>query len=471
MQRLIVVSNRVASPEPGVAPSGGLAVGVAGMLARIGGVWLGWSGRVSEGESGVTTVTSISRDVSYATFDLSEADRDAYYNGFSNEALWPLLHYRLDLTRFDAAQLDAYRKVNRQFARRVRELIGPDDLVWAHDYHLIPLARCLREKGVERPIGFFLHTPFPPRQIAASMPRHKEVFRDLAAYDLVGFQTEGDRDCFLDYVRVELGGSLLADGAFFAQGRYGRAGVFPIGLDLDNVVGMAERAEASPRVARLRRRFADRDLVIGVDRLDYTKGIAERFRAYAEMLSRRGEGARPASLLQIAQPTRLGVPSYVALRDQASRLAGEINARHSDLEGVAIHLLNRSFSRETLAGLYRASRAGLVTPFRDGMNLVAKEYVAAQRPDDPGALVLSRFAGAAHELACGALLVNPHDVGEMASAIEKALALRHGERVERWSAMMDALRRNTVDHWCAGFVRELQAIRTDRVALVSGPAA
>lgn len=471
MQRLIVVSNRVASPEPGTAPSGGLAVGVAGMLARTGGVWLGWSGRVTDGESGVMAVTSVSRDVSYATFDLSKADHDAYYNGFSNEALWPLLHYRLDLTRFAAPQLEAYRKVNRLFARRLRELVREDDLVWAHDYHLIPLARCLRELGVERPIGFFLHTPFPPRQIAASMPRHKEVFRDLAAYDLVGFQTEADRDCFLDYVRFELGGSLTGDGAFFALGRYGRAAVFPIGLDLENVVGMAERAETSPRVGRLRRRFADRDLVIGVDRLDYTKGIAERFRAFAEMLSRRGDAARRASLLQIAQPTRLDVPNYIALRDQASRLAGEINARHSDLDGVAIHLLNRSFARETLAGLYRASRAGLVTPFRDGMNLVAKEYVAAQRPDDPGVLVLSRFAGAACELACGALVVNPHDVGEMASALEKALSLRQGERVERWGAMMAALRRNTIDDWCAAFVHELQAIRTDRVAAVAGPAA
>jgi len=470
MQRLIVVSNRVASPEPGTAPSGGLAVGIAGMLARSGGVWIGWNGRVTDGEGGAMAVTTVSRDVSYATFDLSKADHGAYYNGFSNETLWPLLHYRLDLTRFDAAQHDAYRKVNRLFARRVRELLGPDDIVWAHDYHLIPLARCLREMGVERPIGFFLHTPFPPRQIAASMPRHKEVFRDLAAYDLVGFQTEGDRDCFLDYVRVELGGALLPDGRFFAQGRYGRADVFPIGLDLDNVIGMAERAESSPRVARLRKRFADRDLVIGVDRLDYTKGIAERFRAFAEMLSRRGEAARRASLLQIAQPTRMDVPNYVRLRDQASRLAGEINARHSDLDGVAIHLLNRSFARETLAGLYRTSRAGLVTPFRDGMNLVAKEYVAAQRPDDPGVLVLSRFAGAAHELDA-ALLVNPHDVGEMAGALEKALTMRQGERAERWTTMMGALRRNTIDDWCGRFVLELQAIREDRVTLVGGPAA
>ena len=471
MQRLIVVSNRVASPDAGTASSGGLAVGVSGLLARAGGIWIGWSGRITDGESGAMEVVStVSRDVSYATIDLSKDDHDAYYNGFSNEALWPLMHYRLDLMRFKPPHLAAYRKINRLFARRVRELLQPNDLIWVHDYHLIPLARSLRELGVKQPIGFFLHTPFPPRQIAAVLPQHRELFRDLAAYDLVGFQTESDVDCFLDYVRVELGGSLQAGGGFLAQGRYSRAEAFPIGLDLENVVRMAKESEASPRVKRLAQRFAERDLVIGVDRLDYTKGIVERFRAFAEMLARRGEGARRASLLQIAQPTRTEVPNYVRLRDRATRLAGEINARYSDLEGVAIHLLNRSFGRDTLAGLYRISRAALVTPYRDGMNLVAKEYVAAQRPQDPGVLVLSRFAGAAQELD-GALLVNPHDVSEMAGALERALSMPLPERTDRWRRMMDALEANTVDAWCDRFVEALRAIRADRVTLMTGPAA
>jgi trehalose 6-phosphate synthase len=271
-------------------------------------------------------------------------------------------------------------------------------------------------------------------------------------------------------VRFELGGSVQADGGFLAQGRYSRAQVFPIGLDLENVMRMAKDSEASPRVKRLSQRFAERDLVIGVDRLDYTKGIVERFRAFAEMLARRGEGARRASLLQIAQPTRTEVPNYVRLRDRATRLAGEINARYSDLEGVAIHLLNRSFGRDTLAGLYRISRAALVTPYRDGMNLVAKEYVAAQRPQDPGVLVLSRFAGAAQELD-GALLVNPHDVSEMAGALERALTMPLPERTERWRRMMDALEGNTIDAWCDRFVEALRAIRADRVTLMTGPAA
>lgn len=471
MQRLIVVSNRVAPPDPGQASSGGLAVGVAGMLGRVGGIWIGWSGRVTDAESGAMEVLSaVSPRVSYATVDLGREDFDGYYNGFSNEVLWPLLHYRLDLMRFSPRHAAAYRKINRLFARRVRELLEPDDLIWVHDYHLIPLGRCLRELGVKHPIGFFLHTPFPPRQIASALPNHRELFRDLAAYDLVGLQTEPDVDCFLDYVRAELGGSLLPRGGFYAHGRYSRAEAFPIGLDVANVERMAEEAEGSPPVKRLRQRFADRDLIIGVDRLDYTKGIAERFRAFAEMLSRQEAAKRRVSLLQIAQPTRTEVPNYVRLRDRATRVAGEINASYSDLDGSAIHFLNRSFDRDTLAGLYRISKVGLVTPFRDGMNLVAKEYVAAQRAEDPGALVLSRFAGAAHELD-GALIVNPYDVSGMADALEQALSMPKEERKERWTQMRRALAANTIDDWCDRFVEALQAIRADRIARLSGPAA
>jgi trehalose 6-phosphate synthase len=454
-RRLVVVSNRV-TPTAGARPdSGGLAVAIRAALQQSGGIWFGWSGEVAN-EPTAEPAIAVDGPITLATLDLSRRDYDEYYNGYANRVLWPLFHYRTALVEFSRRYLAGYLRVNRMFAQTLAPMLSPQDLVWVHDYHLIPLGEELRKLDQTQPIGFFLHTPFPAAELLRVLPNHRDLVKSLCAYDLVGFQTQPDLDGFRDYLMRWAGGEELGPGVWQAFGRIVRAQVFPIGIDVETVSAQAAAADGSRHLRRLRQSLTDRALMIGVDRLDYSKGLTARFQAYSHLLEAYPEVRGQTVLIQIAPPSRSEVPEYQDIRASLAAVAGQINSRYGEFDWTPLRYINKSFGHHILTGFFRASRIALVTPLRDGMNLVAKEYVASQPPEDPGVLVLSCFAGAARELA-EAVIVNPFDVEGMAEAILQGLSMPLGERKERWSAMMKVLERKDITAWRESFVRALSA--------------
>ena len=452
MRRLVVVSNRV--PLPGEDRAGGLAVALRAALAEEGGLWFGWSGKKVRQASG-DLHRQREGNIEYATLDLSREDYAAYYNGFANRTLWPLLHFRLDMVDYTRETYAGYRRVNAMFADKLAPLLQPDDIVWIHDYHLIPLGQQLRERGIGNKLGFFLHVPMPSSDLLGALPEHGELFDALSSYDLVGFQTVRDLERFQDYVRLYGGGRVLTPGRMeTAQGRRFQGGAFPISIDTGLIARQSAEAVLKPAVQRLRHSLTDRAMAIGVDRLDYSKGLPDRFRAFERLLERHPDRHGEITFLQIAPASRSDVPEYQALRRELEGLAGHINGRHASPDWTPVRYVNRNFAHDILTGFYRAAEIGLVTPLRDGMNLVAKEFVAAQDPEDPGVLVLSRFAGAAGEL-LEALAVNPYDVDGVADAIAVAHAMPLAERRERWRAMMETLERHDITAWRRDYLEAL----------------
>ena len=442
-----MVSNRVVLPREQRA--GGLAVAMRCALEESGGLWFGWNGKVVAETACDLSVQRHGR-ITYATLGLDSRDHAEYYSGFANRTLWPLFHFRPSLVDYSRATWAAYVRVNAMFADHLARLLEPDDLVWIHDYHLIPLGAALRERGVRARLGFFLHTPFPPPELLTMLPVHRDLFEALTAYDLVGFQVESYLRAFRDYVLGEIGGEVNESGVISVHGgrRSFRAGVFPVGIDVDAVAHeAAARAGPAPDPAAPR-------TVIGVDRLDYSKGLPERFLAFGQLLRGHPDLRHRVSLLQIAPPSREDVSDYRRLRRELERLAGAVNGEFGEPDWAPIRYLNRGYPQAELCGLYRRAAVGFVTPHRDGMNLVAKEYVASQDPADPGVLVLSRFAGAARGMP-GALLVNPNDVEGMADALRAALLMPLAERQSRWNSMMAALRDDDVTAWWKRFVAAL----------------
>ncbi|HEY8534838.1 MAG TPA: alpha,alpha-trehalose-phosphate synthase (UDP-forming) [Vicinamibacterales bacterium] len=455
MSRLVVVSNRVSSPRERISRAGGLAVAIRDALRHYGGIWFGWSGDIVEEPTWKPHLQTVGR-ITFATVDLSAEDHRAYYLGYANSSLWPLFHYRLGLLEFQRADFNGYLRVNAHLAATLAKLLQPDDLIWVHDYHLIPLAAELRRLGVGNRIGFFLHTPFPTTEVLTALPGHEVIVESLCAYDLVGFQTANDVRALLDYISHEAGGRVTSDG-IEAFGHRTRVGAFPIGIDTSDFAALAEAAANAPDTQRLRDSLAGRQLIIGVDRLDYSKGLPNRFAAFQDLLTRWHEHHARVTFLQIAPHSRGEIAQYRSLRRELEAMAGRINGRFAEFDWVPIRYLNKPMSRQTLAGFYRVSRVGFVSPLRDGMNLVAKEYVAAQDPQDPGVLVLSRFAGAAHELT-DAIIVNPFDPSGMADALHAALVMPLDERRDRWRRLMDVLRRNTIANWREDFLATLAGI-------------
>lgn len=464
MSRLVVVSNRVAPTDEGKQQAGGLAVAMQEALKSRGGIWFGWNGQIVDsaggGSDGPPKIVQAAR-LTYATLALNERDHAEYYNGFANSTLWPLFHYRLDLASFSGRTYAGYQRVNSLFAGRLAPLLEPDDLVWVHDYHLIPFADQLRTMGMDQRMGFFLHTPFPAPEILVALPAHEALVRNLCAYDLVGFQTEGDLRCFANYIRYEARGEVTGpdDGGVLRIRAYGRtvvARAFPISIETELLAGLAAQGATSLQTQRLRDSLVGRALIIGVDRLDYSKGLPQRFEAFHALLENHPANRGQVSFMQIAPPSRSDVAEYKAIRRELEGMAGHINGLFAEFDWVPIRYLNKSFNRRTLAGFYRHARIGLVTPLRDGMNLVAKEYVACQDPDDPGVLVLSRFAGAARELDA-ALIVNPYDIATTAENMQRGLTMPLAERRERYEAMMRVLRANDITRWRDDYLAALSA--------------
>jgi trehalose 6-phosphate synthase len=455
VSRLIVISNRVsvASGELSKA-SGGLAMALTAALRESGGLWFGWSGKRTDRFSGHIDFNRVD-GVTTGTVDLEDQDIDEYYNGYANRTLWPLFHYRIDLAEFERDFAGGYQRANVRFAETVRPLIEPDDAIWVQDYHMIPLGRELRRRGCRNRIGFFLHIPWPPPRLLATLPEAQELVRSMFAYDVIGFQTEEWLKSFCTYAEEELGIQLV-DGVAHADGAEVRLISCPIGIDAAHFEALADGPVAIETAARMRESADKRVMIVGVDRLDYSKGVEERFRGYERFLTESPEERKLVFLLQIAPTSRGTVESYRRIRETLEGLSGRINGEHADLDWVPIRYVNRNYRREELAGVFRAAKIALVTPLRDGMNLVAKEFVAAQEPGDPGVLILSRFAGAAEQLT-DALLVNPHSAEEIADAIRAALRMPKEERISRWRTMKANVDREDVHWWRTRFTDALMA--------------
>ena len=466
MSRLIVVSNRVSPPTAaGEETVGGLAMALSAALRQYSGLWFGWSGKTVPKFTGALDTQTV-EGVTSAVVDLEEIDLDEYYNGYANKTLWPLFHYRTDLAAYDRVYGEGYSRVNRRFAETLAPLIEPDDLIWVHDYHLIPLARELRMLGIKNRIGFFLHVPWPAHQVFTTLPGHRRLVQAMFDYDLVGFQTVEYLQAFEEYVLVEGAGSQPSADTLKAFGRSLKVGAFPIGLDAAEFARMLH----SPRARRMRDLMTAatvfRHLVIGVDRLDYSKGLEERFLGFERFLADNPNMRREVLMLQIAPVSRESVEAYQEIRGRLDALSGRINGEYADVDWNPFRYVNKNYRRDELAGIYGAARVGLVTPLRDGMNLVAKEFVAAQNPEDPGVLILSRFAGAARQMG-EALLVNPNSPEEIADALKRALAMDKAERIRRWRALFDSVEREDVTAWRDAFVGALAGVRMQRAALAS----
>ncbi|MBL4858155.1 MAG: trehalose-6-phosphate synthase [Erythrobacter sp.] len=458
--RLVVISNRVAVPKArgAAGAQGGLAGALHSALKNRQGLWFGWSGKQSESGRTGNISTQTSDNVTTATIDLSERDIEEYYNGYANSTLWPLFHYRLDLAKFERETGKGYERVNERFAELVAPLIEPDDVVWVHDYHLVPLGERLRSRGCKNRIGFFLHIPWPATRLFVSLPYHERLVRTMLHYDLVGFQTQEWLDSFLHYCREELGADVDEEsGSVTLDGRTTIARAYPIGIDWEHFSKLGEKGEARQAQQRLMSSTRRRTAMIGVDRLDYSKGLPERLDGISRFFDKHPERVRDLVFVQIAPPSREDVESYQVIRATLEQKTGQINGARSEVDVVPVRYVNRGYTHEELFGFFRAAKIGLVTPLRDGMNLVAKEYIAAQDPEDPGVLILSQFAGAAAQLQ-DAVMVNPHSPDDLAHAIGVALDMPLEERKERYQKLIGTVRDDNVQNWTETFLRDLDDV-------------
>nr|WP_228126907.1 trehalose-6-phosphate synthase [Candidatus Viadribacter manganicus] len=441
------------APE-GAASQGGLAMAISAALREYSGIWFGWSGQSTPEFTGTLNTQTVN-GVTVATMDLEDQDIEEYYNGYANRTLWPLFHYRIDLTQYERSFGEGYARVNARFADMLAPLIEPDDLIWVQDYHLIPLGRELRARGLKNAMGFFLHIPWPARELILTLPRHRQLVESLFHYDVVGFHTEEWKNAFLSYVLHDANGMALSDGRATAFGRTVLPKAFPIGIDAQGFAALAAAPEAQESYKRIIESKARRKMLLGVDRLDYSKGIDERLLAFERLLSESPDLLREIFLLQISTYTRSEVEAYQDMIARLDALSGRINGAYAEMDWIPIRNVHRLHARDELAGIYRAADVALVTPLRDGMNLVAKEFIAAQDEADPGVLVLSRFAGAAAQMG-DALIVNPFSQEDVADAMRRALSMPIEERRKRWRTLMDGVERDDVMAWRDSFVAALK---------------
>ncbi|HTJ42956.1 MAG TPA: trehalose-phosphatase [Kofleriaceae bacterium] len=451
---LLVLSNRTPPSEELTRTRGvgGLLSALEPALRSRRGTWLGWSGHEREGEPSI--MVRDRDELAIACFDLPPHLRQRFYGGFCNRALWPLLHSFPSRVSFSDEDWQAYIDANERYAAFAAELAAPDGAIWVHDFHLLLAARALRRHGHRGAIGLFLHVPFPSRDLFETLPWYRELLDGMLAFDLVGFHTEQ----WAEHFRETVAG---VRGVRFERDRVVRGddvttiGVFPIGVDPE---AFAAKSSPSPEIAGLRSALGGRRMILGVDRLDYSKGIPERLLAFEHLLERFPEWRGQVSLVQISVPSRADVPEYAELRSRVENLVGRINGHFGEADWVPVRYLYRSYDRDMLAELYRLADVALVTPLRDGMNLVAKEFVAAQDPAQPGVLVLSRFAGAAAELV-DAVLTNPFHPDGLAADLDRALRMSIAERVARQHRLYTKVCGNTPAQWADRFLSRLAETR------------
>ncbi|HWT97869.1 MAG TPA: trehalose-6-phosphate synthase [Terriglobales bacterium] len=454
MARLVIMSNRIAATKDRQQKAGGLAVTLQEAL-KGDVLWFGWSGRVNSKPVEKPDIITEKR-ISYATIDLTEQEYRHFYVGFSNSTLWPLFHFRLGLVEYLREDYQGYLAVNERFAAAAAPLLKEDDLIWVHDYHLIPMARLLRQRDQAQRIGFFLHIPFTPPEVLEVLPAAADIVKDLCAYDVVGFQTEIDCRAFRACAEAYLHARVTTNGDLLIDNRVIHVIAVPAGIDAAAFARLSDASQKSKEARRLQESLVGRTLMVGVDRLDYSKGLANRFEAYSRLFERFPEHRSKISYLQVAARSREDVLRYQNLKRDLDRLSGKINGKYAEFDWVPLRYMTRSVPRRLLAGFYRSARIGLVTPLRDGMNLVAKEFVAAQPDQDPGVLILSRFAGAAASLK-EALIVNPYDPDEIAEAIHLAMTMPLAERQARHAALKEVVQQHSAAAWCRGFMDQLAA--------------
>jgi alpha,alpha-trehalose-phosphate synthase [UDP-forming]/trehalose-phosphatase len=448
--RLLIISNRLPSAVAGRAREvGGLVSAIQPTLTRHGGVWLGWSGQ--EREPGLV-VRPDPVDPMRVHFDYPPGWRAAYYAGFCNRGLWPLLHGFQARAHFDDDEWKCYRDANAAYARMAHEVASPTSTIWVHDYQLLLVADELRRRDHRGALGLFLHVPFPPRDDLETCPWARELLDGMLAFDLVGFHTRRWLDNFIACVKGTLDREV--DGDRVRGARDTRLGVFPVGIEPHDFGSAADEVDAED-VAKLRASLGTRKLVIGVDRLDYSKGIPERLEAFGRLLELHPEWRGKASFVQISVPSRADVPEYAALRQRVENLVGRINGLYGEADWVPVRYLYRSYDQPVLAQLYRLAEVAMVTPLRDGMNLVAKEFVASQHDDDPGVLLLSRFAGASEQMR-DAVLTNPYHRDGMAADLARALDMPLDERQRRHRALRAVVDGVTASAWAEQFIGALQ---------------
>ncbi len=467
-KRLVVVSNRLPimldrqQNEWSVSPgSGGLVTALSPVLRHRGGLWIGWLGLSGKDLPGSERIRDLleqgTADTGYTLqpVELSEYEVDMYYHGFSNEILWPLFHDQPSLANFDPAYWDVYTEVNRKFALSIAEHTRETDYVWVHDYQLIQVGLELNRLGVQRKVGFFLHVPFPPLDIFLNLPWRFQILEGLLEYDLLGFQTMRDRRNFIGCVRTLKGARISGKGPVCTVSipeREVRVGAFPISIDFREFARGAATKEVSVQAWNVHATLPDMQIILGVDRLDYTKGIPVRLKAFADALERYPELRGKVAMLQVVVPSRRGVDTYERLKQEIERLVGEINGRFAQVGWTPVHYIFRSLPRTELLAYYRTCEIALITPFKDGMNLVAKEYCASNIEQN-GVLILSEFAGAAAQMHPHAILVNPYDIRGMADAIYQAFRMPREERRFRMQRMRRAVQRNNIFRWVNAFLK------------------
>ncbi|MCB0219214.1 MAG: trehalose-6-phosphate synthase [Chrysiogenetes bacterium] len=463
--RLIIAANRLPVTfveENGrlqAKPSGGgLVTALRAVLRNRGGLWVGWSGSNASLEGREEDLAQANREAGFELhpIELSEREVNRFYLGFSNQIAWPLFHSLIDRCKFSPEYWDTYMRVNERFARRLREHYREGDYIWVHDYHLMEVGRELRRLGLKAPIGFFLHIPFPPVEVFLRLPWREKVMQALLDFDLLGFQTMRDRRHFLNCVRQLVPGVEVQAKGALARARLGErelhVGAFPISIDFREFADAAASDHVTQLCEQLREQMGPRKVMVGLDRLDYTKGIPHRFRAFENALERYPDLQGHISLVQIVAPSRETIPEYESLHAEIERLVGRINGRFSRVGWIPIHYLYRTLTREEILAYCRSADIGLVTPLCDGMNLVAKEYCACNL-DESGVLILSEFAGAASELQRDALLVNPFDIEGTADAIYQAAIMPPERRHPRMQRLRQKIRRNDIQRWVDSFLR------------------
>jgi trehalose 6-phosphate synthase/phosphatase len=468
--RLINVSNRlpVVIKKQAGAPrversSGGLASALDSAWRQQSGVWIGWAG-TTQSQEVEQLIAKASRRRSYTLLpvSLSEEEVSKFYSGFANEIVWPLFHDMPSRCNFDPDYWEIYQRVNRKFAQAIMQTVQEYDFVWVHDYHLMLTAHYLREAGIKAQIGFFLHIPFPAPDIFEKLPWSVPVLKGLLDFDLIGFQTDRDRanlaNCLERKVRdVEV--ERAVPHTIVTKGRHKTlVGTFPISIDFHGLSEMAARPEIATRASTLRRDLLENILVLGVDRLDYTKGIPERLKAFRILLQRFPELRGQITLVQVVVPSREDIPRYKDLRSELELLVSRINGEFTQAGWVPIHYMHRHLGREELLAYYRAADIALITPLKDGMNLVAKEFCAAQT-DERGVLILSEFAGAGPELRHGALLVNPNDFAAVAQAIHDASTMPVEEKRTRMRLLRNIVKDHNVQRWARSFMQAALGVK------------
>ena len=452
--RLIVLSNRLPvvlskteerawQTEPG---SGGLVTALLPVLKDRGGHWIGWPGISGTSDEMEQVLAKASQDSGYDlhAVELSAKEEEEFYYGFANQIIWPMFHDLHTLCNFDPSYWNSYLKVNRKFAQVAAGYCDPEGFVWIHDYHLMSVAEEMKHLGVSSKTGFFLHIPFPPLDIFLFLPWRLQILQHLLAYDFIGLQTQRDKRNFLTCLEALAPGIQIDDSGRLAririEGRCIRIGYFPVSIDAGSFVRTAESEAVTETCRLIHQQFGDQKIALGIDRLDYTKGITYRLHAFRRMLEAHPELHERISLVQIVVPSRREIPEYVQLKQEIERLVGEVNEQFTRSGWVPIHYQFRSLQRVELIAYYRTAEIALITPIKDGMNLVAKEYCVCNI-EGHGVLILSEFAGAADQLQDGALLVNPFDVEGVARAIHQAYTMPAADRQSR----MEVLRKKVID--------------------------